>query len=171
MSFIVAGTGSRSLQSASIEDKNKAHEIVTNELIRLRKKYEDLIIMSGMAEGFDKLLAIVALELGIPLWCAIPNIKYGDYYWGRKSLTGKNQMDQFNDIISHADSVVYIDQEYGITGLYRDGKHLNFIRNEYMVNAANAFLVWDPSSKGTAHCFAEIRKANKPYKILNKEVS
>lgn len=170
MSFIVAGTGSRSLQSASLEDKKKAHETVTRELTRLLDKYGDeLVIMTGMAEGFDKLLAIVALELNIPLYCAIPSVGYGDYYWGRKSLTGKNQIEQFNDIISRADSVVYIDQEYGITGLYRDGKHINFIRNEYMVNSAHAFLVWDPSSRGTAHCFAEILKSNKPYKILNQK--
>lgn len=173
MSFIVAGTGSRSLQSASTEDKKKAHEIVTRELTRLLDKYgDDLIIMSGMAEGFDKLLAIVALELEIPLWCAIPGAGYGEYYWNKKSLTGKNQMTKFNEIISRAKTVQYIDKiTPGVQGLYKDGKHINFVRNEYMVFTANAFLVWDPSSKGTAHCFAEILKSGKAYKILYKKES
>lgn len=170
--FIVAGTGSRSLQSADIEAKKEAHGIVTAELTRLRDKYgDDLIIMSGMAEGFDKLLAIAALELGIKLWCAIPSKGYGSYYWGQKSLTGKDQLKQFNELISKAEHVTYVDKVTpGMQGLYRDGKHVNFIRNEFMVFTANAFLVWNPSSKGTAHCLAEIRKADKPYKILSKEV-
>ena len=171
MSFVVAGTGSRNLQTASVEDKKAAHGIVTAELNRLRDKYgDDLIIMSGMAEGFDKLLAIVAIELGIKLWCVIPNKGYGSYYWGQKSLTGKNQLKQFNELVNKAEHVTYVDKVTpGMQGLYRDGKHVNFIRNEFMVFSAHAFLIWDPSTRGTAHCFAEIRKAGKPYKILNQK--
>lgn len=171
MSFTVAGTGSRNLQTASFEDKKAAHGIVTAELIRLRDKYgDDLIIMSGMAEGFDKLLAIVAMELGITLWCVIPNKGYASYYWGKKSLTGKDQMDKFLEILDYAKHVTYVDAVTpGLQGLYRDGKHINYIRNDFMVFSAHAFLVWDPSTRGTAHCFAEIRKAGKPYKILNQK--
>jgi len=169
--FIVAGTGPRSLQIASTQDKKAAYSIVAAELIRLRSKYgEDLIIMSGMAEGFDKLLATVALDLEIPLWCAIPSRNYGSYYWGQKSATGTNQIARFNEIVQAAKHVTYIDKiTPGIQGLYRDGVHINFIRNEYMVYSANAFLIWDSASPGTRNCIKLVLDSTKPYKILNKK--
>ena len=169
--FIVAGTGPRSLQAASLDDKKSAHKIVTRELTRLHKKYgEDLMLMRGMAEGFDKLLATIALELQIPLWCAIPNANYGKYYWGQKSATGKDQTARFDQIVSQAKRVQYIDKiTPGMQGLYRDGKHVNFIRNEYMVFTANAFLIWDASSPGTKNCIKLVQDSGKPYKILNQK--
>lgn len=167
--FIVAGTGSRSLQKASKEDKEQVMATITNELNRLKEKYGDrLVIMSGMAEGFDKALAMVALDLGIRLWCAIPNRGYGDYYWGRNSLTRKNMMHQFNAIVDKAEKVVYVMEDiHNVSrGLYLHGRHSNFVRNDYMVETADAFLVWDPTSSGTKDCVASIIKASKPFKVL-----
>ena len=171
MSFIVAGTGPRSLQTASIDDKKTAYSIVAAELIRPRVKYgEDLIIMSGMAEGFDNLLATVALDLEIPLYCAIPSKDYGPYYWGQKSATGQDRLNKFNEMVKSAKYVTYVDKVTpGMQGLYRDGKHVNFIRNEYMVFTANAFLVWDASSPGTKNCIKLVQDSGKPYKILNQK--
>ena len=167
--FTVAGTGPRSLQSVSTEEKKAAYSIVASELIRLRSKYgEDLMIMSGMAEGFDKLIATVALEFEIPLWCAIPSKSYGSYYWGKKSTTGQNQLIKFNEMVKSAKHVTYVDQiTPGMEGLYRDGKHVNFIRNEFMVSTADAFLIWDASSPGTKNCIKLVQDSGKPYKILN----
>ena len=171
MSFIVAGTGPRSLQTASIDDKKTAYSIVAAELIRLRVKYdEDLVIMSGMAEGFDNLLATVALDLEIPLHCAIPNKGYGSYYWGQKSATGQDRLSKFNEMVEAAKYVTYVDKVTpGMQGLYRDGKHVNFIRNEFMVFTANAFLIWDASSPGTRNCIKVVQDSGKPYKILNQK--
>jgi len=171
MSFIVAGTGPRSLQTASIDDKKAAYSTVAAELIRLRVKYgEGLIIMSGMAEGFDNLLATVALDLEIPLYCAIPSKGYGSYYWGQKSVTGQDRLARFNEMVKAANHVTYVDKVTpGMQGLYRDGKHVNFIRNEYMVFTANAFLIWDASSPGTKNCIKLVQDSGKPYKILNQK--
>lgn len=171
MSFIVAGTGPRSLQTASVDDKKAAYSIVAEELIRLRASYgEDLLIMSGMAEGFDNLLATVALDLEIPLYCAIPSKSYGSYYWGQKSATGQNRLARFNEMVKAAKYVTYVDKVTpGMQGLYRDGKHVNFIRNEYMVFSANAFLIWQSDSPGTRNCIKLVQDSGKPYKILNKK--
>lgn len=171
MSFIVAGTGPRSLQTASVDGKKAAYSIVAAELIRLRVKYgEDLVIMSGMAEGFDNLLATVALDLEIPLHCAIPNKGYGSYYWGQKSATGQDRLVKFNEMVKAAKYVTYVDKVTpGMQGLYRDGKHVNFIRNEFMVFTANAFLIWDASSPGTRNCIKLVQDSGKPYKILNQK--
>lgn len=165
--FIVAGTGSRGLQSVPVEDKIVAKEVVIKELTRLKEKY-DLTVMSGMAEGFDKLLALCAIELDIPLVAVIPNKGYGNYYWGRNSLTGSNMMAQFNDILSKAVKVIYVMEDiYKTSSIYGPGgKHSNFIRNEHMVNECDGLLVWDPSSRGTAQCLTYAKKVGKPYIIL-----
>lgn len=36
-----------------------------------------------------------------------------------------------------------------------------------MVATAHEFLVWDPTSSGTAHCLTAIKRAGKPYEILS----
>lgn len=169
--FIVAGTGSRSIQTLNPTMKLIVKFIVLVELMRLKEKYGSrLVIMSGMAEGFDKLLALCAIELDIRLICAVPNKGYADYYWGRNSMTGQNRMDEFNAILAKAEKVVYVMEDvHNTTNLYLNGRHSNFIRNDYMVEQGNAFLVWDPSSRGTADAFASIRRVGKPYKILNPQ--
>lgn len=163
--FVVAGTGSRSLQTASRETKLQAQAIVETEVKRLKEKYGDkLVIMSGMAEGFDKLLALTALKYEVKLWCAIPNHGYANYYWARNSLTGQDMMEEFKAIIAKAWTVTFVCGNQ----VYVNGRHSNFVRNDYMVEKADAFLVWDPSTSGTAQCFKSIKAAKKPYKVLTK---
>jgi hypothetical protein len=169
--YVVAGTGSRSLQTASREDKLNAINLVDAELVRLMETHGDnLVVMSGMAEGFDKLLAMRAIHHGIKLWCAIPNKGYGRYYWGKHSLTGHNVMSQFKDIVDGAWRVTLVMEDvHNLQGIYGPGgKHSNFLRNDYMVEQGDEFLVWDPSSSGTKDCFKSIIKSKKPYTVLTK---
>lgn len=163
--FIVAGTGSRALQTASRETKDAVVNLLQEELNRLREEHgEHLVVMSGMAEGFDKALAITAINMGIRLWCAVPNRGYGQYYWGRNSKTGQNRMAEFNTILGRAEQVTYV-----CAGVYHNGRHANFVRNDFMVGKGSFFLVWDPSSSGTRQCLESIQKAGKPHKILTLE--
>lgn len=170
--FIVAGTGSRSLQNATPAEKQAVFAYLVLQLTALKEKYGDnLRVMSGLAEGFDKALMVAAISLNIKVIAAIPNKGYGKYYWGRKSLTGTNRLEEFNDLLEQADEVVYVAEDvYDTRDIYitRDGKkvHTNFVRNEYMVEKANAFYVYDPSSAGTKHAFQLIRKACKAYKLV-----
>jgi hypothetical protein len=167
---VLAGTGSRQLQAVDNAAKKVAAELVTNEVIQRRDRYGDrLVVMSGMAEGFDKLLALTALRTGVKLWCAIPNRGYGAYYWGpAQSLTGTDQRAQFTAIVARAWRVTYVMEDVHRTqGLYLNGKHSNFIRNDYMVAQADEFLVWDPGSRGTQQCFATIRAAGRQYTLLS----
>lgn len=166
--FIVAGTGSRSVQVASAEGKAQLMNWLRDRLTRAKDKYGDsLVIMSGMAEGFDKALAVVALQLDIKLWCVVPSEGYGEYYWGRTSVTGRNMLAQFNDIISKAWRVTYVMPDP--RGSEKYGKKFgsaNFDRNDFMVRQGNAFLVYDPSSRGTEHCFAGIKASGKPFELV-----
>lgn len=168
--FIVAGTGSRGLKLASQEIKDRAIAATTASLEALKLIHGDkLRVMSGMAEGFDELIAMIAIKLEIKLIAAVPNKGYGAYYWASHSLTGTNRMGHFNGIIARADRVINVMEDvHGISrGLYLNGRHSNYLRNDYMVAQANHFLVWDPSSSGTADCFSSIREAGKPFEILS----
>src|SRR5690606_37267020 len=113
---------------------------------------------------FDKALAKAALDLGIRLWCCVPTRSYGAYYWGRNSLTGQPCYNEFKEITDSAERVEYTTEHYGFNdrSLYgniatgenskfrgRGLSHMNFIRNSRMVELADEFVVWDPSSSGT----------------------
>lgn len=169
--YVVAGTGSRSLQTAPIDVKRAAADLVTARLTDLHAERGDyLIVMSGMALGFDKLLAVTAIKLGIPLWCAIPNRSYGHYHWRQHSVTGHDEHAEWARITSHAHRITHVMEDvHGTGGLYLNGVHSNFVRNQFMVDTADQFLVWDPTSRGTAHCLAAIKRAGKPYEILSPE--
>ncbi len=173
--FIVAGTGSRSLQQATSEVKNEIFNEIIEILTKFKEEYgSNLVVMSGMAEGFDKALATAAIKLEIRLHCAIPNKTYGAYYWGSHSLTGKDQLPAFNSILDNAEKVIYIMEDImGLRGIsvWRNGRryHSNFVRNDWMVSRADHFLVYDPSSSGTGQCFASIKHAQLPYTLIPKE--
>ena len=135
-------------------------EVLAN---RLDERGDELIVMSGMAEGFDHLLAVTALKLNIPLWCAVPNRGYGQHYWRKNSLTCRDQYAEFCRLIDAAYRVTYV-----CSDLYVNGQHSNFVRNSWMVEQAHEFVVWDPSSRGTAHCVAEISRAGLPSLVLSE---
>lgn len=168
--YVVAGTGSRSLQVVDRATRRLAWDLTLDRLRQARKAHPDLIVMSGGAEGYDSCLAHAALHLDLALWLALPNRGYLAYYWGRASLTNADRMADAQALVDRAQRVTHVMEEiHGTTELKLDGKHANFWRNDFMVEAANEFLVWDPSSKGTAHCLAQIRKAGLPYEVLSPE--
>lgn len=83
--WVAAGTGPCALQDWPPAEKHRAYRLIVAAVDDLRRQHGDrLVVMSGMALGFDKALAVAALQLGVPLWCAIPNRGYGRYYWGRQ---------------------------------------------------------------------------------------
>jgi hypothetical protein len=117
--------------------------------------------MSGMAEGWDEYLARLALELEIPFIAVVPTESYGDYYWGQKSVTGTDRRREFKDLLEQAEQVTWV-----CPSLYVAGVHANFVRNQYMVDQADQFLVWNPQSRGTADCVRRIARAHKPSTVV-----
>lgn len=164
--MMIAGTGSRSLRN---EDNLRRCE-VWDEIVDLLVDKKPDMVMSGMAEGFDEMLARVALDLRIPLWCAIPNQGYGQHYWGLKSLSGDNRWPDFLDILEKAKKITYVMEEvHHSEALYYRGRHSNFWRNDFMVEKADEFLVYNPESRGTKQCFGSILTAGKPYTIVGSD--
>lgn len=156
---VYSGTGSRSLRVASDEHRLAVREFLITDL-SARDDIE--YVISGMAEGFDELLARVAIDLGIPVLPAIPNPGYADYYWGKHSLLQYDRRGEFNWYLHHAG----MDPVYVCESIYVNGVHANFIRNTWMVQRADFFYVYDPHSAGTKHCFAELQEAGKNHLLV-----
>jgi len=68
---------------------------------------------------------------------------------------------QFEALLAEAESVVYVCET-----LYVHGVHSNFVRNTYLVNNGDEFVVGRPITTGTANCLRQIQAASKPYVIL-----
>lgn len=169
--YIVAGTGSRSLRVADRAVQVDAYNRCRAAVAALRAEHGDrLVIMSGMAEGWDELLARVALAERVRLWAAVPNRGYGTHYWGRNSLTGRDRSGEFGAILAAAWKATHVMEEiHHAKGLYLNGVHSNMVRNDWMVSVAHRFLVWEPTSRGTDHCFKALRRAGLPYAILSED--
>lgn len=158
----IAGTGTRSIQKLSVPEKSRVLEIITEqlnlfgELDAANGGDGKIIVISGMAEGFDSALAMAAISVGMELHCYIPNRGYGNYYWGQKSQTGQNRLAQFNAIVAQAAHVEYTNEKLGVNSLYHNGVHMNFLRNQHMVDDADILFAWATSEKeadgGTRDC-------------------
>lgn len=148
----IAGTGTRKIQRLDAEQKTN----VLSTIITKLREFPNYTVISGMAEGFDAALATAALICGNPLHCYVPNRGYGQYYWGNNSLTERNRIDEFNHILSQAQEVLYTNEEMGVNSLYHQGIHMNFWRNQQMVDKADVLFAWasgpDEADGGTKDC-------------------
>jgi hypothetical protein len=65
-----------------------------------------------------------------------------------------------------AEKIEYTQDLYKTSQLKVGGVHVNFLRNQQMVDLADYFVVYDPSSSGTRDCVQRIQKAGKPWKEI-----
>lgn len=77
----------------------------------------------------------------------------------------------FREILDKAEKVVHIMEDvHNTNDLYIKGRHANFLRNDWMVENADMFLIWDPSSPGTADCFTSVKRARKAYIVMSQGI-
>lgn len=151
----LAGTGPRQMVTWN---STLLQEVVdrTTQAIEPWTEVDDVTLISGFAEGFDTVIILAAMQLSLPYIGCIPNRGYGRYYWGKNSLTGRDRMEQFNGYVADAVEIEYTNEYYGTDGLYRNGKHMNFWRNQRMVDRADGLLAWAKDKKeadgGTKDC-------------------
>ena len=156
--FHVMGTGSRSMVVAA--DRHQIYDDLRNHVLSLRARHPDLVLISGMAEGWDEAIAKVGFRESIPYLVYVPNPGYGRYYWQEHSLTGRNRMATFNELLAAARQVIYVAQT-----IYVGDVHANFVRNQAMVDACNMALVYNPTSSGTRHAIELLKAAGKPFTV------
>lgn len=161
----VMGTGSRSLVTSP--KRMDVFKVTEERILTMVNQctQEDFVIISGMAEGFDEALAVIAINHGIPLHVYIPNPTYGWYYWGKRSLTGQNRLAKFNRLVSRATKVTICCEDiYTVNGLGQK-YHSNFYRNDMMVDAADEALVYDAGSSGTRQAVQSLHETGTPYSV------
>jgi len=163
--FVIAGTGSRNL--VLDEDKYNEVMIMIRGLLKVAKTVygDNLLVISGMAEGFDEVLAGAAMIEKIKLLAAVPNVGYANYYWKDNSLLKLNRILPFNLLLEYAKSTGGV--HYVCSGIYEGGRHSNFIRNEWMADQADLVWVYNPTTKGTAQCYGYCRLKNIETLIIN----
>lgn len=174
--FTIAGTGTRQLINEPKEYRHKVLNYLVELLEEAKKKHgaENIQVISGMAEGFDEALARASVIAGVPFIAAVPNAGYINYYWGtpdsnkktKGSRTGSSRINTGLELLSKAVEVVNVCKSlYG-----EDGRHANFIRNEWMADRADVVWVYNPSnSPGTAQCVNYCKE--KDIKMFNIVVS
>lgn len=149
------GAGSRSM----VTDPNREaiYETLKQKVLKLLEQHPDLVLISGMAEGWDEAIAKIGMREGIPYHVYLPNKDYGDYYWRRNSKLGRDRLGTFKLLVSNADKIITVCND-----IYVDGIHSNFHRNDAMVAAADEALIYNPGSSGTKHAVASLKKAKVP---------
>lgn len=155
---VIAGTGSRSFGADPRRDQ------IIEELIAYLREPQNAtaLVISGGATGWDAWVAWAALQARLPYVLCIPNRGYGDYYWRRAGIG-----DKWDEMCRRAAAIEYTMEEvYHTNGLHLDGLHSNFVRNNRMVELANEFVVYNPTSSGTRHCVRAIEAAEKPYRVF-----
>lgn len=155
-SFYLMGTGSRSM--VNHPHAKEIYSSLRDFILHLREVKPNLVLISGMAEGWDEAIAKVGMRENIPYVAAVPNEGYADYYWRRKSQTGHNRIAVYNELIAHATEVIIV-----CPTLFVDGVHSNFIRNSWMVDHANEAVVYMAHSSGTRDAVAKLSARKIPY--------
>ncbi len=161
------GTGARAMRTHP-----EVQEIFTHTQQRVlqirdiaQEMGKELVLISGLAEGWDEAIATIGLRNEIKYVAMVPHPTYGDYYWGRNSITGQNRLNVFKALLEGASEVRYTSN--GPLYAIENGKsiHVNFIRNQHMINVSNRALVYDPTSRGTRDAVARMVVAGLPMEV------
>lgn len=175
----IMGTGSRQVVVA--QDRAKIYKDTEDFILRVLDTDPDTKLITGMAEGWDEVIAKIGFRNNIPYWAMIPTKDYGKYYWGRKSLTGHDRTDTFNALVEGATRVTYMSDIYGDPLFWGEGHpgiipgpnyrvgdgwvHANMLRNTHMVHYCTDAVVYAARTPGTRDAVAKLNAAGKPYLI------
>lgn len=152
--MIIGCTGHRKLGNYKIP--NPIYNYVKIQTIDILKEKKPTKIITGMAIGYDQLVAKIAIKLKIPFIAAIPFV-------GQELLWPKETREHYQDLLSHAEQIEVIS-----SGAYASWKM--HARNKWIVNNSNLIIAaYDEELKigGTFHCVSYTKEQNKPLIIIN----
>lgn len=137
------------------------YDLLDPKYLKLKEKIAEVVksidagaLMSGMALGTDTIFAELALELDLPLYCALPCTNQIDKWKTQDQL-------KYYELLKKA-SVVHnvTDKPYTFECMQ--------LRNEFMVDNSDFIIaVWDGSSGGTANCVKYAKKQGKNVIYIN----
>lgn len=117
-------------------------------------------MISGMAIGIDTMFAQLALDLGVPLTCAVP-------FKGQEKVWPSASQRLYFEILERAYSVVYVSPGDYVRDRATASAQLQ-IRNKWMVKKCEKMLaVWDGTPGGTANCVSYAESVGRPIIRIN----
>ena len=147
--MIVAGTGHRKLGGSYELDSPVAKSVREVTLDFLAKREVDQVI-SGMALGFDTILALAAIEFDIPVLAAVP-------FEGQEERWPEASQRRYRLILAHPLVSTWV----VAPGRFNVFKLQN--RNRWMVDRCDMLLAcWDSSYGGTKNCIDYALEIDKP---------
>lgn len=141
--MIIAGTGHRPNKLGGYYSGNPIQTYVRNETRRILEELKPDSGISGMALGFDQILAEIFVELSIPFIAAVPFV-------GQEGRWPAASQQHYAKLLSVAkDVVVVCEGGYAAWKMQR--------RNEWMVEQLEEpedrlLACWDGSAGGTGNC-------------------
>lgn len=150
--MVISGTGHRPDKLGGYKAwENEIEPKLVIKLISILEKYPPKKIISGMAQGWDTVLARAACATSIPLELHLP-CKNQAARWP------KNAQRVHAEICEKADNVIYVSENYTRSCMQ--------LRNVHMVENSDIILaLWNGTKGGTGNCINYAKKQNKP--ILN----
>ena len=117
-------------------------------------QYKPDTIISGMAQGFDTIAALLSIDHGIPLIAAVPFI-------GQERLWSKSAQDLYNKILSHPKTIVKVVCAPGIAN-WKFQK-----RNEWIVNECDKLIgATNGQPGGTMNCLEYAHSIKKDIDVI-----
>lgn len=144
----LSGTGHRPDKLGGYYKLEQSEGIVVPELVRylqaLHAEFatdpeDKILVISGMAQGWDTWLALAALDSGVcHLIAAVPCL-------GQESPWPAKAQAKYNDILARAHETHIVCESYDYDAMQ--------LRNEYMVDNSDTILaMWNGTSGGTKNC-------------------
>lgn len=130
-------------------------------LIKVRDEYGMQRAICGMALGGDTVFAETALELGLPLYGAVP-------FPGQAQRWPKVHQRRWRELIERATHVDYVSERDPQSS--SEAAAMLHVRNTFMLKRADAvFAIWAPAntSGGTYNCIKQAVSADKPIILFN----
>jgi len=144
---VIAGTGHRS------DKLGDRVPIVIGATRHALVEFEPTHVISGMALGFDQILAAAARDLGIPWTAAIP-------FPGQHLKWPSEQQEEYHRLLESASDIVIVSPSYA-------GPWVMQVRNEWMVDRCGLLLAcWDGTSGGTANCLRYAGRVGREVRFL-----
>ena len=150
----IAGTGHRPDKLGGYRTPNVVSDAIGALLQQYLERERPEEVITGMALGFDQMLAWTCLEMGIPFAAYIPCDNF-DSRWPEQSR------ETFRHLMEHAARIVRVSpgEPYHPTLMQR--------RNARMVDDADKVIaLWNGTTGGTANCIRYANSVRKPIDYL-----
>ena len=144
---VVAGTGHR---IDKIRDElDVVNAALESFLVEVRPSH----VISGMATGFDQLLARAARDHGIPWTAAIP-------FPGQHLRWTDDEQRRYHELLESASDIVIVSPSYV-------GPWVMQVRNEWMVDKCSILAsYWNGTPGGTANCLRYAKRIKRVVRSL-----